>query len=282
MYILGIQGNFGRPEHDSDAVLIHDNELVAAVEEERLIRYKCAFGVMPDRAIRYCLKTAGITMKDVDVLAFPRNTWTGHENRLKMFKNKTSYIPKWNQEVFEITQECLNEGRGKIESDTDFVRILTGSRSKRISAQTFHTFGLLKGYKRFYLKAVVQLLGKQEIKDLASYVVLVGEEGNERNIATLLEFLSHEDGNIRRLTCSALGKLNSSVAERPLIGMLFDPKPQVRQYTIKALGEIGTKYSLPILKRIVISQRERDYNIAAAKEAIMKIQKRNESFKNEN
>ncbi len=85
MYILGIQGNFGRPEHDPDAVLIHDNDLVAAVEEERLIRYKCALGVMPDRAIKYCLKTAGITMKDVDVLAFPRNTWTGHENRLNWY-----------------------------------------------------------------------------------------------------------------------------------------------------------------------------------------------------
>ena len=36
-----------------------------------------------------------------------------------MFKNKISYIPKWNKEVFEITQECLDEGRGKIESDKD-------------------------------------------------------------------------------------------------------------------------------------------------------------------
>lgn len=198
-----------------------------------------------------------------------------------MYKNKTSYIPKWNQEVFEIIQECLNEGGEKIESDTDFVRILTGSRSKRISGQSFRTYGLLKGYKRFYLKAVVQLLRKQEIKDLASYVVVVGEEGNERNIATLLEFLSHEDGNIRRLTCSALGKLSSSIAERPLIGTLFDPGPQVRQYAIKALGEVGTKYSLPILQKIAISQKEEDYNIAAAKEAIIKIHKSNGSSKNE-
>lgn len=186
-----------------------------------------------------------------------------------------SYIPKWNQEVFEITKECLNEDRGKIESDTDFVRILTGSRSKRITAQTFRTYGLLKGYKRFYLKAVVQLLRKEDIKDLASYVVLVGEKGNERNIATLLEFLSHEDGNIRRLTCSALGKLSSSIAERPLIGTLFDPGPQVRQYAIKALGEVGTKYSLPILQKIAISQKEKDYNIASAKKAIIKIQESN-------
>lgn len=85
MYILGIQGNFGRTEHDPDAVLIHDNELIAAVEEERMIRYKCAIGVMPDRAIGYVLKKAGITMKDVDVLAFPRTSWIGHEERLNSY-----------------------------------------------------------------------------------------------------------------------------------------------------------------------------------------------------
>lgn len=202
-----------------------------------------------------------------------------------MFKNRTSYIPKWNEEVFEIIQECLNEGKKKIERDTDFVRILKGSRSKRIIEkgyhQTFRTYALLKGYKRYYLRAVVKLLKDKRIKDLASYIVLVGKEGNKRNIGSLLEFLSHRNGNIRRLTCSALGKIGSSIAELPLIGMLFDSKPQVRQYAIKALGKVGTKYSLPILKRITISQKEKDYNITAAKEAIMKIRKRNGISKNE-
>ena len=28
-----------------------------------------------------------------------------------MFINRTSYIPKWNEEVFEIIQECLDEGK---------------------------------------------------------------------------------------------------------------------------------------------------------------------------
>ncbi|MBN1262829.1 MAG: hypothetical protein JW991_00565 [Candidatus Pacebacteria bacterium] len=127
-----------------------------------------------------------------------------------MSKDRTSYIPKWNQDVFKTTQKCLDEGAGIIERETDFVRILTGSRSKRIIGQgyqaNFSTYGLLKGYQRFYIKAVVSLLLKERIEDLASYVVLVGKEGNERNIGSLLEFLSHENGNIRRLTCSALGR----------------------------------------------------------------------------
>lgn len=80
-----MQGNFGRPEHDGDAVLIHNSELVAAIEEERLIRYKTATGVMPDKSIQFCLKTAGIGMGDVDILAFPRNTWEGHEHRLNWY-----------------------------------------------------------------------------------------------------------------------------------------------------------------------------------------------------
>ncbi|EKE00117.1 MAG: hypothetical protein ACD_22C00090G0008 [uncultured bacterium] len=85
MNILGLQGNFGRPEHDADAVILQDSALVAAIEEERLIRYKCAFGLMPDRAVRYCLKRANISMKDVDVLAFPRTTWFGHEEKLNPY-----------------------------------------------------------------------------------------------------------------------------------------------------------------------------------------------------
>jgi len=200
--------------------------------------------------------------------------------------NKTTYIPKWNQEVFETVQKCLDEGKKIIERDTDFVRILTGSRSKRIRDQgyqiNFSTYGLLKGYQRYYLKAVVNLLLKERVNDLASYIVLIGNEGNERNIGTLLEFLSHEDGNVRRLTCSALGKIGSHIAERPLIGMLFDPGPQVRQYAIKALGKVGTEYSLPILRRIVISQKGKDYNTSAAKEAVTKIQKRNDDSENKN
>lgn len=185
------------------------------------------------------------------------------------------YIPKWSKEVFEIVQRCLNEGKKKIERDADFVRILKGSRSKRIIERgyhkTFSTYGILKSYKSYYLKAVAHLLKDTEVEDLVSYVVLVGKKGNERNIGSLLEFLPHKDGNIRRLTCSALGKIGSSIAEKPLIGMLFDSKPQVRQYAIKALGKIGTSYSFPILERISMSQKEKDYNKRAAKEAVKKI-----------
>ncbi len=66
MIILGIAGLF----HDAAAALIRDGELLVFVEEERLIRQKHAYGKFPHHAIRFCLQQAGISIKDVDYLAF--------------------------------------------------------------------------------------------------------------------------------------------------------------------------------------------------------------------
>ncbi len=85
MYILGIHGNFGRSDHDPAVVLIKDNEIVAAAEEERFVRYKHAVGLMPDRAIKFCLNHAKISMKDVDIVAFPRATWSDFAPRFEAY-----------------------------------------------------------------------------------------------------------------------------------------------------------------------------------------------------
>ncbi len=66
MIILGVAGLF----HDAAAALVRDGELIAFVEEERLIRQKHAHGKFPHHAIRFCLRRAGISIKEVDYLAF--------------------------------------------------------------------------------------------------------------------------------------------------------------------------------------------------------------------
>ena len=65
MYILGISALY----HDSAAVLLHDGVLVAAAQEERFTRIKFDHR-MPVEAIRYCLRHAGITEKDLDFVVF--------------------------------------------------------------------------------------------------------------------------------------------------------------------------------------------------------------------
>src|SRR3954452_21714974 len=54
--------------HDSAAALVIDGEIVAAAAEERFCRKKHT-GEFPVQAISYCLREAGIELKDVDELA---------------------------------------------------------------------------------------------------------------------------------------------------------------------------------------------------------------------
>lgn len=68
MIILGISGAVG---HDCSAALLVDGQLVAAVEEERLIRDKHAKGKQPAEATKFCLQQAGITADQVDQIAYP-------------------------------------------------------------------------------------------------------------------------------------------------------------------------------------------------------------------
>jgi len=70
MYILGINAYHG----NASAAIIADGRLIAAVEEERFNRVKYAAG-FPSAAIRYCLDAAGITLKEVDHIAIPRDPW---------------------------------------------------------------------------------------------------------------------------------------------------------------------------------------------------------------
>ena len=70
MNILGINAYHG----NASAAVVCDGKLVAAVEEERFNRVKYAAG-FPAAAIRYCLKEAGLTLKEIDHVAVPRDPY---------------------------------------------------------------------------------------------------------------------------------------------------------------------------------------------------------------
>ncbi|MDQ8004893.1 MAG: carbamoyltransferase C-terminal domain-containing protein [Pedobacter sp.] len=87
MYILGINAYHG----DSSACIYKDGQLIAASEEERFRRIKHWAG-FPTEAINFCLKEAGISIKDVDHIAISRDpkanlgkkAMTALKNRLKL------------------------------------------------------------------------------------------------------------------------------------------------------------------------------------------------------
>lgn len=65
MIILGISCHY----HDASACIIKDGKIVAGAAEERFSREKHD-NDFPELAIRFCLKYSGITMKEVDLVAF--------------------------------------------------------------------------------------------------------------------------------------------------------------------------------------------------------------------
>jgi carbamoyltransferase len=73
MYVLGLT-TMG----ESAAALLHDDEIVACVEEERFSRRKHHIG-FPHESVRYCLREAGIGIGDVDHVTHYWKPWVlGH------------------------------------------------------------------------------------------------------------------------------------------------------------------------------------------------------------
>ncbi|NJN35274.1 MAG: hypothetical protein HC817_14520 [Saprospiraceae bacterium] len=68
MYTLGINAYHG----DSSACIYRNTEIIAATEEERILRLKHWAG-LPVKAIEFCLKEAGISLKDVDHITVSRD-----------------------------------------------------------------------------------------------------------------------------------------------------------------------------------------------------------------
>ncbi len=105
MYILGISCFY----HDSSAALLKDGKIVAAAQEERFTRKKHDVS-FPINAIRYCLESQGITIKDIDYAGFYEKPFLKFERilyqHLEMFPLSyrifISNMPNWFKERLRI------------------------------------------------------------------------------------------------------------------------------------------------------------------------------------
>lgn len=85
MYILGISAFY----HDSAACLVKDGKLHSAAQEERFTRKKHDHN-FPHKAIEFCLKDAGITAAQLDLVAFYDKPFLKFERLLETY---LSYAP---------------------------------------------------------------------------------------------------------------------------------------------------------------------------------------------
>lgn len=72
-------------QHEPAAALIIDGRCVALCEEERYLRIKSCYGMLPDHAIKACLDIAGISFADIDLVVTPGITYPGHAERISAY-----------------------------------------------------------------------------------------------------------------------------------------------------------------------------------------------------
>jgi len=83
--ILGLSAFY----HDSAACLVEDGRIVAAAQEERFTRKKHDAS-FPTHAVDYCLREAGITVKEIDLVGFYEKPLVKFERLLETY---VSYAP---------------------------------------------------------------------------------------------------------------------------------------------------------------------------------------------
>lgn len=112
MLVLGISAFY----HDSAATLLRDGEIVAAVQEERFTRKKHDSD-FPRQSIEYCLGVAGISISDIDVVAFYDKPFLKFERLLetyvafapKGFESFRMAIPVWLREKLFLKDLLINK-----------------------------------------------------------------------------------------------------------------------------------------------------------------------------
>lgn len=112
MYVLGISAYY----HDSAAALLRDGEIVAAAQEERFTRKKHDAG-FPKNAVEYCLQEAGISLADVDYVAFYDKPFLKFERLLETyvafaprgFQSFRMAIPVWLREKLFLKDLLVKE-----------------------------------------------------------------------------------------------------------------------------------------------------------------------------
>lgn len=98
MLILGISAYY----HDSAAVIIKDGQVISAAEEERFSRIKHD-NSFPLKAIEFCLSQTGVSIDDIDYIAYYEKPLLKFERILEIFVQTYPYglkpflrgIPEW-------------------------------------------------------------------------------------------------------------------------------------------------------------------------------------------
>ena len=225
--IIGISAFY----HDSAAALIIDGEIIAAAQEERFTRKKHDPSY-PVNAINYCLCEAGLSLAQVDHIAFYDKPFLKFERLLetyvafapKGFQSFRMAMPVWLREKLFLKHMLIKEIK-KIDKSFDSNKLMFGEHHFSHAASAF--------YASPFEEAVVLTL--DGVGEWATTTVSIGK-GHELDIVKEIHF-PHSLGLLYSAFTYYIGfKVNSG--EYKVMGLAPYGEPKYKDLILEKLIDL--------------------------------------------
>lgn len=172
-----------------------------------------------------------------------------------------------NDQLIKAKLEIKSMLKDKVELSKDVIdKFLVLNKNDRLKFMDSLNEERMLDFKRKLYKRIIT---EKNAEDLMILIWATGELKDDRFLALLHPITSHRHSDVRRITYSALRKIESPSSREYLQRGLYDSNPQTRQYCAKALAKIGNKNSLKMLKQLRNKKNfEKEYVLRAYEEAI--------------
>ena len=172
-----------------------------------------------------------------------------------------------NDQLIKAKLEIKSMLKDKVELSKDVIdKFLVLNKNDRLKFMDSLNEERMLDFKRKLYKRIIT---EKNAEDLMILTWATGELKDDRFLALLHPLTSHRHSDVRRITYSALRKIESPSSREYLQRGLYDSNPQTRQYCAKALAKIGNKNSLKMLKQLRNKKNfEKEYVLRAYEEAI--------------
>ena len=182
-------------------------------------------------------------------------------------------ISEVNDQLIKAKLEIKSMLKDKVELSKDIIdKFLVLNKENRLKfMDSLNNEERILDFKRKLYKRIIT---EKNAEDLMILIWATGELKDDRFLALLHPLTGHRHSDVRRITYSAIRKIESPSSREYLQRGLYDSNPQTRQYCAKALAKIGNKNSLKMLKQLRNKKNfEKEYVLRAYEEAISMLEK---------
>ena len=182
-------------------------------------------------------------------------------------------IAEINEQLIKAKLEIKSMLKEKVELSKDIIdKFLVLNKDGRLKfMDSLNNEERILDFKRKLYKRIIT---EKNAEDLMILIWATGELKDDRFLALLHPLTGHRHSDVRRITYSAIRKIESPSSREYLQRGLYDSNPQTRQYCAKALAKIGNKNSLKMLKQLRNKKNfEKEYVLRAYEEAISMLEK---------